>query len=425
MKQWKKRLLLLLVLAAMAISPAISVFAASTPATVTGVKAKNASETSSTLRWNKVPKATGYYIYQIDAATAAVKKIGTIKKTSYTVKNLKPNTAYRYQIQAYVKAGGTTTVSAQYSKPVTVKTAVTKPSKPSSLSVSSPNTTTVQLSWKKAGKATGYYIYLYNEATKKYEKIGTTKSTSYKATNLETDKVYKFAVCSYRSVKGEIATSKQAEISGKAWGANAAVRVVHGRYFSATLRRNVTVTTKTGKQTLKKGTKVRTTSKTGGTATAVLKDGSKVKIKASNLRYGGLSCEKDAYSKKTMEAFVNAKGYSSSTRYLIWISQYSLTVNVFKGSRGNWSLVRSMPCIVGRDGKTPMGTFKLRFKDSAYGGVRIYFSWNPEKQWGNSFHRRVDGHTRGAYSSGCIRLGDGDLNFLNQTCPLGTTVISY
>ena len=106
------------------------------------------------------------------------------------------------------------------------------------------------------------------------------------------------------------------------------------------------------------------------------------------------------------------------------MSQYTLSVNVFKGSQGKWKLVRTMPCIIGKDGKTPTGVFKLRFRDYAYGGVRVYFTWNPQKQWGNSFHRRVDGNTRGALSHGCVRLSDGDLSFINN-CGFGTTVVSY
>lgn len=84
-----------------------------------------------------------------------------------------------------------------------------------------------------------------------------------------------------------------------------------------------------------------------------------------------------------------------------------------------------MPCVIGKDGKTSTGTFRLCRKDYAYGGVRIYFTWNEQKQWGNSFHRRVDGHTRGAYSHGCVRLSDADLSYINNTCPMGTTVVSY
>ena len=113
------------------------------------------------------------------------------------------------------------------------------------------------------------------------------------------------------------------------------------------------------------------------------------------------------------------------TKYLIWVSQYTLSVNVFKGQQGSWKLVRRMPCVIGKDGKTSTGTFRLCRKDYAYGGVRIYFTWNEQKQWGNSFHRRVDGHTRGAYSHGCVRLSDADLSYINNTCPMGTTVVSY
>ena len=44
---------------------------------------------------------------------------------------------------------------------------------------------------------------------------------------------------------------------------------------------------------------------------------------------------------------------------------------------------------------------------------------------GEFLPRRVDGHTRGAYSHGCVRLSDADLSYINNTCPMGTTVVSY
>ena len=55
-----------------------------------------------------------------------------------------------------------------------------------------------------------------------------------------------------------------------------------------------------------------------------------------------ITMTKSAYSKvDAKEKFVNDSGVSSKTEYLIWISKSTYTVNVFKGTKGNWHLYKS------------------------------------------------------------------------------------
>ena len=424
-KHLKKQLLMLLMLAAMLILPTMSALAAGTPGNVKNLKQKAVSETSVNLTWSKVKGASGYQVYRVDPTSGAATKIASTKGTSHTLKKIVPNTAYTYQVRAFIKSKGTTTESVQPAT-IRVQTSLKKPATPSGLRTVSVNETTLQLKWNKAKNASGYYVFRYEEEEGKYVLITTTKSTSFNVANLEEGVTEKFAVQSYRTVSGQSAVSGTAEVSGAAKALSSSAKQVHGRYFNATLRRDSTGTLVSGgaKKVLKKGRKVTATARSSKTVTVVMGDGTRVKVKGSDLRYNSLNVTRKEYSKEVKEAYVNEKGYSSNTKYLIWLSQYTLSVNVFKGSQGKWKLVRTMPCIIGKDGKTPTGVFKLRFRDYAYGGVRVYFTWNPEKQWGNSFHRRVDGNTRGALSHGCVRLSDGDLSFINS-CGLGTTVVSY
>lgn len=426
MRQFKKRLVMLVMMAAMLLAPAMSAFAASAPGRVSGLKAKSVSETSLKLTWKKASKAFGYLIYRVDTATGAATRIAKTGSKSYTVKKLVPNTNYAFQVYAYRKSGKTTLKSAQPAS-ITVAMRLKTPATPKNFKASTSGKTSVKLTWSKASNASGYYIYRYNEETQKYDRIASTKKTSYTVSKLTEGVNYKFAVQSYRTVKGQTAESGMAYGSGSGKGLSAQASKIHGRYFNATLRRNssATIVGSSEKLVLKKGTKVTATTRSSKKITVILKDGRKAKVSGKDLRYNSLNYSKNGFSKEAKEAYVNEKGYSSNTKWLIWISQYSLTTNIFKGSQGRWVLQRSMPCVIGKDGKTPTGLFKLRFKDSAYGGVRIYFSWNPAKEWGNSFHRRVDGNKQGAVSHGCIRLSDGDLNYLNSNCPLGTTVLSY
>ena len=76
-------------------------------------------------------------------------------------------------------------------------------STPTNLKVTATNTTALNLAWNKVTGATGYVVYQYNPSTKKYTKLGTTKTNSYKATNLKAGTTYQFAVKAYKSVDGK------------------------------------------------------------------------------------------------------------------------------------------------------------------------------------------------------------------------------
>lgn len=69
------------------------------------------------------------------------------------------------------------------------------------------------------------------------------------------------------------------------------------------------------------------------------------------------------YSKTTKEVWINAKGYSSNTNYLVWINRAYQHVNVFTGSKGNWKLTKSF--IVGTGAAstpTPVGVTTVSYK---------------------------------------------------------------
>ena len=60
------------------------------------------------------------------------------------------------------------------------------------------STSVVKLSWNKISGVSGYVVYKYNTSTKKYEKVATTKNTSYKITKLKSGTSYKFRVRAYK-----------------------------------------------------------------------------------------------------------------------------------------------------------------------------------------------------------------------------------
>ena len=55
----------------------------------------------------------------------------------------------------------------------------------------------VNLKWTKVSGADGYQVYVYNDSTGKWKKLGNTSKTFYEAANLVSAKSYKFRVRAY------------------------------------------------------------------------------------------------------------------------------------------------------------------------------------------------------------------------------------
>lgn len=397
------------------------------PGNVKKLKAKSGSSYIQ-LTWKKAKDAVKYEIHTVDPKTNKTTKIATTKKTTYKVKNLIPNQDHMFQIFAVNNKGGAVNLSAQGSPIAKGRINVTKPAVPTNFHISVAGDRSFTLKWNKAKNATGYYLYMYNDKTGKYEQIKKTRSTTLKISGLKDGKLCRFKVQSYRTAgKYNVTSKKSKAISEKAQKFSKLAKQVHGRYYNTTVKSTTRATlVKNGKKIkVKAGTKVVATTLSGSSVTAMMPDGRKIKISPKVLRFTSLNTIKTSYSKEVKEAFVNQKRYSSPTNYLIWISQYTLETTIFKGSVGKWKAVRSMPCVIGAMGRTTPGTFRLIRVEYDYGGPVIYFSWNSIKNWGNSFHRYVDGNRRGAYSHGCVRLSDSDLYYIKNNCPMGTTVISY
>ena len=319
MKHFKKTLTLFLMLIALFLVPVLQLQAASNiPGQVKNLTAKAVSETSIQLNWSKVSGATGYYVYQVED-TGKTKKVATTNKTTYTVKKLKVNQAYTYQVYAYKKVKKQTYKSETASPKKTVSTYIKTPKAPKSLKVGIYGNKTATLQWSAGQNANGYYVYLYDEKTDTYKQLAKTKSRSYELKKLKDGEKYKVRVQSYRTVSGvtKIGASADLVVTGREF--SDAVKSVHGRYWNATLKSDTTgVDVSTGKKrVIKKGTSVTASAKSPATVVVTLKNGTKVKVPSKKLRFGNLKVTTKEYSTSTKEAFVNAKGYTSKTNYLV------------------------------------------------------------------------------------------------------------
>ncbi len=147
------------------------------------------------------------------------------------------------------------------------------------------------------------------------------------------------------------------------------------------------------------------------------------------------------YEDYEKEIWVNAKGYSSETNYLVWINLSMQRVNIFEGSKGNWSLIKSFIVGTGAPGHgTPVGTWYLSSYRIASGWTTSTYTCRPVTGFrvGNSnayaFHSRLyypgtnklsDASIGYPVSHGCIRMYDDDAWYMYNKMPVNTTVVVY
>ncbi|MCM1392938.1 MAG: fibronectin type III domain-containing protein [Ruminococcus sp.] len=199
------------------------------PAKVTGITS-TATSSDITLKWSAVSGATGYRVSKYNPSTDKYEKVADVNATTYKVTGLKASTSYNFKVRAYTNTNNSTLWGAN-SDIYTVKTSAesNKPAQVTGLKSTAKTDSTVTLSWSKASGAQKYYIFTYNSSTKKYTEIGSTTSTTLKATKLKASTNYQFAVqaaktvnkkeyygkvSSLLTVKTNAASNKPAQVTG-------------------------------------------------------------------------------------------------------------------------------------------------------------------------------------------------------------------
>ena len=138
------------------------------------------------------------------------------------------------------------------------------------------------------------------------------------------------------------------------------------------------------------------------------------------------------------ELWVNAKGYSSNSQYLLWINLAYQRVNIFEGSERNWKLIRSCLVGTGAPGRgTATGVCTTTYKQKA-GWTTYKYTCRPVVRFregtGYAFHSRLyqpnsdtfqDSRIGFPISNGCIRMYDEDIWFIFDNVPDGTTVVIH
>lgn len=128
---------------------------------------------------------------------------------------------------------------------------------------------------------------------------------------------------------------------------------------------------------------------------------------------------------------------SSSTKYTIVCSTGYNKVAVFKGSKGDWRLIKFWSCCTGAPGSpTVKGNFSVGSKSYHFGEEKGYTCWYATQFCGNYlFHSvlyvpgskssLIDGSLGYNISHGCVRLAIGNAKWIYNTIPSRTHVYVY
>ncbi len=166
------------------------------PSAVTGFKTKSKTSISVTLQWNKNTSATGYELQKWDGQKwVALTKLTSNATTTYTIKNLKAATAYKYRIRAY-KMSGKTAVYGAYSATVAART---NPSVIKGAKLTGRAADALRINWTKNTSADGYIVEMYKGGKwVRAAKITNNSTTTFRKAGLKASTVYKFRVRAYK-----------------------------------------------------------------------------------------------------------------------------------------------------------------------------------------------------------------------------------
>lgn len=358
------------------------------PAKVKGVKAvPNAN--AAKLSWNAVSNASYYTVYKSTKSSSGYKVAKSkCTSTSLKIKGLTGGKKYYFKVVAVSQAGGKTVIGTQ-SNAVLAKIPVVA-GQVRNVQLSFDSKKNLALTWSRTAKATSYHILYKKAADSKYKILIKTKKSNYSLAKLKAYTKYNIKV-------------------------QAVTRIGNKVYLSSKTSKVITVTPRQ------------------------YRDKNYNKLLASQVRsigYVGNKCiyTTKKYSTEVKTAFVNYKGYSSKTKYLIWISHYTQQVSIFQGSKGKWKMIRTFICATGTaKNHSPRGVFKITYKEKGWFYTSTKELYVTHYKGRNSFHTRplwnngsVQNPTIGKPAShGCVRCYNQDAKYIYDKMPIGTTVVSY
>ncbi len=136
------------------------------------------------IKWNGISKASGYRVYRRAAGEKSWTYLKTVTSTSYTDKNVKSGTYYKYTVRAVVNK-----VYSAYEDGLLIKY-VAVPKLTSISNVSSG----INIKWKAVTGATEYRVYRRGAGEKTWTYLTTVKTTQYTDKKVSKGNYYRYTV---------------------------------------------------------------------------------------------------------------------------------------------------------------------------------------------------------------------------------------
>lgn len=141
----------------------------------------------------------------------------------------------------------------------------------------------------------------------------------------------------------------------------------------------------------------------------------------------------DNLTPEQKEHFVNYKGYSSKTDYLVWVNLERQILAVFMGSKGNWKHLNCFPVATGKN-NTPTPTVEHEIvyvtrwvtpEYTCYPVLALYDGYAIHNQPVSPRGYVTDSTIGRPASAGCVRMLQKDINWVHSYVPVGTNVVIY
>jgi len=176
-----------------------SVTSATSPSQVKKLRVKDQSDSTISLKWDKVKRATSYKVYVYNKSTKKYDFKQSSSKNSIKLTGMNPARNYKIKVRAYKKLDNKKYYGA-YSQIIDAKTT---PSKVTGVKEYDYSLNSVSLSWDKISSEATYRVYKYNTSSKSYDYQGETKNTYFKVSGLNPASEYKFKVRAYIKINSE------------------------------------------------------------------------------------------------------------------------------------------------------------------------------------------------------------------------------
>lgn len=358
-----------------------------TASKVTGLSATKGSH-SAQLTWNAAPGASWYIVYVKQPGGSFTQVANHVKGTSYKVAGLKSKKKYSFTVRPVESSGNMVKIGAMSNEDSVETPKASADVRKISAVFNSKDELSVK--WKKVKGAEEYKVCYRKAGQGEYTALGKTKKLIYSLKDLDQNTSYDIIVYTLSTDQG------------KTWQSPSGSNVL---------------TLKPAEYIKKNYTRLLAT-----------------KVRTIGYHKWGCDYTTKKYSKEVKLAYVNYKKFSSKTKYLIWVSHYTQQATIFKGSKGNWKIIRSFTVGTGRArSRSPRGIFKIFRKETGW-----YYNYTKELYIShyagrNSFHTRPLYNGGGVATStigrpcshGCVRCYNEDARFIYKNIPIGTTVVSY